>query len=348
MVDNREMLWPYGSTVAFVTLAVVVIVVAAVFAVARAQGIWPDAWGGATIFYIAVAIGGIPLMLALFDFFSSRRAIIDVKGFKIDFSNFDLTQVEIKAESFGLPDNIGIPGTIVTDSSPMQIVAALEETTNHEVALIDIKTGNAWWTTRLLALSAGAARAGSPKAFVFLGTKENVHETFLGWAAPSDIQEAILAAKREYRAVFDNATRIAKNVESYLPNAPGFIPTVHPDVLRYTSHQGYFQLGSAAFEQILMDQLAKKADPPAPGGLEDPPDRLTLGRLTELFGHCLYQDKIDLTWSKDKQILELLNSHSAYVVLLRGGRYESMLKREEGERVILKGVLSQVQRTKAS
>lgn len=336
----KDPMWPYSRTLAIVSIPIAWILFAVLFSLTHKYANWPDAESRNSIVIVAIVVSFIPLLLVLLDFLSSRRAVLDIKGVKIDFGWIDLSQAEVRHESFGLPDNIGIAGAIVSDSSPMQIVSALQEATANEVVLLDIKDGNAWWVTRLLALSAGAVRAGSPKAFVFVGMKENIQGQFLGWAEPASIQKAILNAREPYQTTYQTAMRIARQIAMFgandlLPAGPsGFV--LHSDVTRYTYNPDFVKLGDAAFEQILMDQLAKQL-------LENPPDRLTLGRLMELFGHCLYQHAIDLLWPNEKQISSFLDSTSVYVALLKNGKYESLVKREDGERLIIRELFLQSQ-----
>ena len=60
----------------------------------------------------------------------------------------------------------------------MQIVSALETATTHQVVCLDLRSGNAWWMTRLFALCTGAVRVGSPKIVVFVGVKEKLEGAF--------------------------------------------------------------------------------------------------------------------------------------------------------------------------
>ena len=59
----------------------------------------------------------------------------------------------------------------------------------------------------------------------------------------------------------------------------------------------------------------------------------------------LYQETnfIDLIWSNEKLIYQLLNSQVSYLAMVRDGIYKSMLKREDGERLILKELVRQSQ-----
>lgn len=162
-----------------------------------------------------------------------------------------------------------------------------------------------------------------------------------------EILNAILDAKQEYRLRYQKAMRIAQQFFMYganelLPSTPsGF--ALHHDVIRYTYKPEFASLGEAVSEQILMDQLAISIDPnnPSSKSLEEPPDRLTVSRLSDLFSHCLYQNVIDLNWLNEKQIAILLNSQAPYVALVRNGKYESILKHEDGERLIIRELFVQ-------
>jgi hypothetical protein len=139
--------------------------------------------------------------------------------------------------------------------------------------------------------------------------------------------------------------RIARQVELYGQNQflpPSFDPpnVLHPAVKRYTDKSEYAKLEPGVSEQILMDQLALVTA--SGGSLEQEPDRLTVGRLNDLFGHCLCRSEIDLEWPKDKQIARLLESTDPYIALVRNRRFESMLRREDGERLIIRELYEQL------
>lgn len=343
MLDRKDSLWPYSKTVAIIVIPITWILFGIIFSITLRFASWPDSESRSLVITVSIIIGFIPLILVLLDFFSSRGAVLETPWGKIDFGRIDLNRAEVKSESFGLPDNIGITGPIISDTTPMNIIETLERATKNEIVVLNLKDGNAWWVTRLLALSAGAIRAESPNVFVFIGKRENNVNTFLGWGRPREILEAILNAKDEYQIRYRKSMQIAKQVAMYEKNEllpQGVI--LAQDVTRYTSIPDFTTLGDAVSEQILMDQLAVEMGYET-GSLEKTPDRLTLSRLNDLFGHCLYQDAIDLYWPNEEQIAKLLNSHTPYLALVRSGKYESMLKRGEGERLILRELFLQFQ-----
>jgi hypothetical protein len=344
MSNSQEPLWPFGTRNALLATVVIWFAVGIFLVAARTYIGWPDETSVRLAALIVLGLGLVPVALMLLDFAASRRAVLDIKGVKIDFSGVDLARAEVRQETAGIPDNIGVSGPIVSDTTPMNIIATLEEATRSEIVVADLKEGHAWWVTRLLALAAGAVRAGSPNAIVFIGKRSGRDHQFLGWAEPKEVVEGILRAKDDYKERYIKAMRIAKQVVMYGANE--FVPTnadpfvLHSEVQRYTNSSEYAKLGDAVAEQILMDQLATVS-----GGasLEAPPDRLTLGRLTDLLEHCLHKDKIDLESPKDKQVLSLLDAFGSYVALVREGRYDSMIKKEDGERLLLKELFSRSQ-----
>jgi hypothetical protein len=347
-------LWPFGIVAALVTIPIVWAVLVVVLTVTSRLSEWPDAGSRSAVLYFIAAVSLIPLVLSLLDFAAARRAVVDIKGIKLDFSRLEETERLGLRETFRLPHNIGVPGLIVSDTRPMQIVAVLLDATKNEIVQIDLDTGHAWWTTRLLALSAGAVRAGAPRVFVFVGRKENVPGTFLGWADARNVLRVLLDSNEHYRVAYNRAQAIALQLVAFGElevRPPGMV--LHHEVSRYADAPEYRELGAAVAEQVFMDQLAGwhtyPAGSPVPVSLslEQPPDHLTLGRFADLFEPYLYRDAIDLAWPNERQVAALLDSRAPYVALVRGGRYEGLLERTIVERLIIRQlVLGPDSRTK--
>lgn len=351
MGKESNYLWPYSKNVAIAIIPITWIMAAILFSLTYRYAEWPDEASRTIVLIIALIISLLPITLVLLDFISSRHAVVDIKGLKIDFSHINLDQTDFHRKPFALPDNIGIPGEIVADSSPMQIVSTLQIATHNEIVLVDIKDGNAWWVSRLLVLSAGAVRAGFPKALVFIGNKEKINNVFLGWSEPLEIQNSILNSNEQFRNTHNDSLRIAKQVNLFGAGENELLPQVstgfmlNETVKRYSDDSynpdanAYAKLGEAVFEQIFMDQLANRS-------LESPPDWLTIGRLDQLFGHCVYRNHavIDLNWPSEKQVSSLLDSKASYIALVRNGIYDSMLKREEADRLLIRELFMQSQK----
>jgi hypothetical protein len=340
---SNQPLWPYGITAALIAIPIVWVFFVVTLKLTTQFAQWPEADVRSTVFFAVAALSAIPLVLSLLDFAAARRAVLDIRGVRLDFSKFEGTEAVAFRETVRLPENIGVPGQIVTDTAPMQIVHALAEATRNEIVRIDIDAGNAWWTTRLLALSAGAARAGLPRVLVFVGRKENVEGAFLGWAVPRDVVQAILASDHRYRFAYNRAQAITAQLLAFGDDAvrPHNL-VLHHEVQRYANDPAYLYMGAAVAEQILMDQLGRHQQYPPQGvttSLEDPADHVTLGRLADLLEPYLYRDAIDLAWPAERQVATYLEVRAPFVALLRGGRYDGMLQRELADRRILRQLL---------
>jgi hypothetical protein len=341
IAHQKQLLWPYSKILAIISIPLIWTVFLIILAVLKQFANWPteETLGSVTIGILILSF--IPFILVLLDFLAARGAVITTKYGGIDFSKINLNETGIKQETFGLPDNIGISGPIISDTAPMDIISTLRKAIDYEIVIINIKDGDAWWVTRLLALSVGALRAGSPKIFAFIGKKGNISNTFLGWGWPKDILQAILKDNIDYKTRYDKAIKIAKQVimfsdDQLLPQGM----MLSNDILRYVNDENFTKLGEAVTEQIIMDQMAMGYGYNT-GSLEDNPDKITLNRLNELFGYCLYTSSIDLSWSNETQIKKLINSNTDYLALIRNAQYESMLKVEAGERLILKELLEE-------
>lgn len=352
MQQPSTKLWAYNKALAFAAIPAVWIFFVVLSMLGKKYAGWQNILQGPVVLIVAV-ISFVPVLLLLLDFFSDKKAMIDIKGVKIDFSKINLDVPGVKRESFGLPDNIGISGPVISDTSPMDIVETLERAVNHEVVVLNLKSGEAWWVTRLLALCAGGVRTGSPSILVFIGKKENVINTYLGWGKPKDLLAAILAdSNKEYKKRYEKAVRIARQVlvfkdsplKHLLSTAP---PTVSQggvsafDISRYSNDPRYTGLGEEITEQIIMDQMGNEVAYQPAGSLEKEPDKLTLSRLEELFGTCIYRNAIDLDSAKEQQVEKLLKTKAPYIALLRNGQYDSILKQSDGERLILRELFSQ-------
>jgi len=279
---------------------------------------------------------------------------VGIAGVKLDFSQASSIVTHASIE---LPSKIGYPGPLVSDSSALQIVQNLWPATAAEVVRLDLGQGEEWWVTRLLVFASGAVRAGMPQAFVFLGTRHSVRGTFLGWARPSALLDALRTVERKvlnppsvvtYGQLYDKAVSIARQVTMFKKHdvpkppyvvAPAPVSPLPPnvdvtmvlgdDVRRYLDRPDYFKLGGEVQEQILMDQIGLLK-------LEEPADPLTLSRLEELFGHCLNCDTIDVNRPKSEQVRALLETEGPYIALVNRGRYQAMVERTAAEREILR------------
>ena len=343
MPDSRPPLWPYSVVAALLALPGIWIALFVVLAIAQQVSGWPGPGVDAVLSWAVLLAGAVPLTLVVLDFFSTRGAVVDIRGVKIDFGR----AAPAAAAGLRMPDNVGIPGNVVPDSSPMQIVGALQTASRSDVAIVDLGSGGSWWVTRLMALSAGAARAGRPSVIVFVGREAGVDGRFLGFSRPDAIVRAITAAEDAYDMALREAGHITLQVQVLARHPPQNI-TPDPIVDRYLSDPAYTELGDSMLEQILMDQLLaiENQDTPLVGAYPDyprapgQPDRLTIGRLRDLLAAELVGAAVEVESDAKTQLDAFMRLDSDYVALTRGRIYESLVRREAVESLVLRQLVS--------
>jgi len=119
------------------------------------------------------------------------------RGGKLSFQGItiDLAAAASRTGDLRIDTNIGVEGEAVTDSSSMQILAALEKASETDIVVVDLQDGKAWWETRLLVLVAGAVRKGRPRSVVFVASTTQQKRLFLGWAPPQSLLDALLGRR---------------------------------------------------------------------------------------------------------------------------------------------------------
>jgi hypothetical protein len=319
-VGASELFWPYGTGAAIL----------AVFALWTALGVlawamnswlgWPAQSSENHVFYVATLIGLLPLALVVLDVVARSGGAVDFRGFKIDFST-SVVHTELQ-----LAPNLGQAGPVVTDTIPATIMEMLRTSADHDAIRIDLAT--TWWLTRLLALSAGASRAGSPRAFVFVRTELNGRQTFAGWAPPKSVLDALLAMRpTQFPQPYARAKAIAQQIAAFGPDEVR-PPIGWPiDVNRYLIDPRYNQLGLASLEHVLLDQLAD---------FEKAPEVLDFTQLRSQLGDALVVGNVESTDPPDRQLDAMLKSSAPFIALVENGGYKALMRREDAERDVLR------------
>jgi hypothetical protein len=371
--SKHTRLWPYSLMASIIAVPLIWAALSLLFYLTRTHLQWPVAGLETPLIFFSIGLSAFPVIMLLVDFVAAKGGVIGSKWVNVDFSKTVVEGGGAKRESFAITDNILSEEENVSDSGGKRIMAAVKKMTSAEVVRIDLKDGNAWWVTRLLALCAGAVGADSPKAIVFVGRRENKDRHFLGWGSPRSLLEAILDSNPEYRSRYRRARMIATQVSLFGMGASEFplqldvsalrrslaVPSANPGAP--VPHQqpiglhqsvnvrawNYDERDSAMLAKILIEELRTGSNPlPELGAtqqvnLEEPPDRLTVSRLVELFDRCLHRDVIDRSWSNDQQLSRFLNSVAPYVAIVQGDVYEAMLRSDLGERAIVRMLVAQ-------
>jgi hypothetical protein len=322
-----ELFWPYGTRAAIVAVFVLWAALGLLAWLLNSLLGWPSQSSENHVFYVATLIGLLPLALVVLDVVARRGGAVDFRGFKIDFSA-SVVHTELQ-----LAPNLGQPGPVVSDSAPATIIEMLRTSADHDAIRIDLAT--TWWLTRMLALSAGASRAGSPRAFIFVRTELNGKQTFAGWAPPKSVLDALLAMRStQFQQPYAEAQAIAQQIASFGPDQVR-PPLVWPiEVNRYLVDPRYNQLGLASLEHVLLDRLAP---------LEAAPEALDFTQLRSQLGDDLVLDHVESNDPPDRQLKEMFASSAPFIALLDGDGYKALMRREDAERDVLRQLAQPVQ-----
>ena len=144
MTSSSRQLWPFGGrAAAFAVPAILISLLLFTACLARSPvGRATRRIERANGHFLAQPVTGRSFFA---DSFADRGAVLEYMGLKLDFSPLSATTVA----SAKMPSNIGSPGHL-TDSGTMEILTALSSTVDHDVVVVDLHGGDAWWETRLL------------------------------------------------------------------------------------------------------------------------------------------------------------------------------------------------------
>ena len=276
--------------------------------------------------YIAIGIAVLPVLLYVstrgFGFLSDRGAQFEATAFwaslKVDFR--ERAENARNTRQFQMPANI-TPNT-VTDAGANDIVNAVKQASSVPVVTIDLAEGRAWWTTRLLALAAGAVRYGRPETLVFLATMGNIEQTYLGWARAHQVLDALLdyypMLKVRYYAAVSSTQRELAAEPSVV--RPPYTATAQEEEL-YWNQFDYDP--TARFMQSLLVYLGSLE--PSYGSESEAALLITSSRLKEILAPCLNRETVDLALPLDEQADKVLGSPAPYVAAVRNGIFAGLV-----------------------
>ncbi len=302
---------------------------------------WPSPTADSKVLGGILLLSLLPLGLLLADLVVERGAVVEYKGLKLDFSRVSSTAP--MASAF-VPRNIGVPGKPVSDSDTTEIMATLSSTVDHDVAVVNLEDGDAWWETRLLVLAAGAARRQRPNAIVFTGTDGGVADRFQGWGSPRLIVERLLADNPVYQTIFDTVEAAARQWERVAPNpigspagappAPSCIDGIAATYFRMAFDGATGLANPLRFEQLLASELGGQVEKP------NPPRGISLVRLEDLFRPILRKGAIDENWPNQQQLEAFFSDNEPYIAITTNGCYQRLLPRSAAQNAILKSLVT--------
>lgn len=288
---------------------------------------WPSQNLENTVFIIILVFGLLPVLLAFIDVIIERGGVIGYGNFKIDFSRIP----KWGASEFTVPDNIGLPNHLIDSSRVPDILDALTKSAKCDVAIVDLKDGQAWWEIRLFVLLAGAERLRKPEKIVFVGKKGGIDNSFLGWSHPYELLDRLLKKHPEYLRSYHAARAAAKKWELVEPinlttqSPESFISEWMRQGLDVKHNvKGFDEKGFPKIifaEQLLAYDLEKEVK------TEEEPKRINIARLNDLFEEVLYKENIDESLKPERKIEKFFESKLDYLAVTQNGKYLHLVSR---------------------
>lgn len=327
MGEHNRRFWPFKPYTSIIATIVILIVLVPIFVFLQVNKKWPSQNLENTVLIIILVFSLLPVLLAFIDVIIERGGVIGYGNFKIDFSRIP----KWGASEFTVPVNIGLPNQPVDSSSIHCILNALNNSTTCDVLIIDLKEGQSWWETRLLVLLAGAVWLKKPEKVVFVGKESEIDKSFLGWSHPHELLKCLLKDndRPEYLRSYYSSMAIARQWELVEPVLPGLVPPRPP----FTQSGLGGEYSRMAFDnntglpnelfaaQLLATDLGKNVES------QEQIKLVNRDVLDKLFSDVLRIERVDESWTSERQISKFFNSDSDYLAVTQNGKFLHLVSR---------------------
>jgi hypothetical protein len=335
------------------------LLVVGLFALARwvrVSSSWPTAKSDNILLVGILVVGMIPIELLLIDALIRRGGKLSFQGVTIDLA------AGPPALDLRIDTNIGVTGEAVSDSSSAEILDALKRAATTDVVVVDLEDGKAWWETRLLILAAGATRTGKPRAVVFVTSERGQSRSFLGWATPASLLEALFEPSNPRHTIYRKAHALALEAGEKWQKAiaeldgmpPGAAPAVPAELTEWPWNWQWaaWRNGRAnpfAAEQFLAVELGRTIEetwkatpfpPPEASPSEKFPHAVTITEesVRSQFGLELHRTAIEEGVAKEDQVAAFLADSDVFIAITQGGSYVRLALRSS----VLEGLVQQL------
>ena len=344
--DHRVALWPYGVLIALVAVPILWLVLAGIFWMTNRWLDWPTSATSGGLLYVAVAIGLVPVLLLVLEAVARGGGSFTTPWGGISFGSGVATSDRPAVE---VETSLGFEGQPINDSMVVSVHQTLNQARANDVVRIDLGTGTNWWLTRMFALSYGATRSGAPKLFVFVGRESGIDHAYLGWIHPRDGLRLLREERSHLRFALDRAESIARYMTTVAVNVapapplpppaadPAFQPLLVP-ANTYATNPLFQGLGEETALRVLLDLLGKyeaSSGPQHPTGGE----WVTVSVLLSVFGPELHREKIDVSWTEERQLDEFFATTDDYIGILDRNRFIRIVDRSRLENDLLRQLL---------
>jgi hypothetical protein len=336
---SGNVLWPWSTSAAVLLTPVILVALVVGHGVARANLDWPDPRYGGWVLLGIVLLSILPVLLVLVELVATAGGSVKVAGVAVSFA---ATSQELadRVPSATLTENLQTSDDApVSQSSLRSILRALRSARDSEVTIVDLRSGQTWWESRLFILVSGAARTGRPRAIAFVGDRNGQKGVFLGWAPPAQLLQAHLAHMPELADAFATSRATAElwrlddgtNAVPGVPAAALGVPAVARGATAVKlPWRGQLRLPEvdrdkpdpAFAEELFLQRLLD--DDPRP----ELRQHVTIQRLLQLYETVLITDHVDVD-ANDEAWVELLGrSQRRFFAMTKAGVFKGLVPRD--------------------
>ncbi len=270
---------------------------------------YPDGkdWKFAIIVILAVA--AIPILFRVLSFLQQTRSVLDIKGIKIDFGK------TLTIPGVQLAENLVEKNQPVTDSGTQAVLEVAQQASKSAVVVVDLKDGDAWYKTRLFALTAPALEFGYPRIIVFLATQNASAAAFLGFADALAVANSIMQ-DQNYKTAFSNAVAKYYQLAAF---AKDELRPFNLALVPVVQGEAYDFRGRSSLMALLIHETMHLEPPMQPEPWVKALD------LQHLLGDDLHTDKIEDRKRDPEVILRFLSGSADHIALVRGHRFVGLV-----------------------
>ena len=335
-------LWPYRrGTALLVSMLLLVVLVLTLIGLRQANALPGDrisAW----LLLGAVLLGLVPVFLSVLDLVIERGGTVEAPGgVKISFAAVEVS-ARVDVGRTTISGNLGgTPGVSVADTGGATILQALKPVLGSDVAVLELGEGQEWWQTRLLLLTAGAARLGSPRVLVFTASMSGKTKQFVAWATPAELLRVHLSnADPQMQLAYQKAQALAGRwalgepvIGGYQVTLPWAVPGGETAATAYPPGTPPPQLIP---EQFLLNELAA-LEPPGPHPMTNL--AVTVPLLRALFTAVLREDSVERDDPDERWLGAILGGTDDYLAITERGAYFTLVSRPAAINAVLRSLI---------
>ncbi|MDH3299237.1 MAG: hypothetical protein OES24_01895 [Acidimicrobiia bacterium] len=344
--------WPFSARSAFISsLVLAVAILGLMFWAAGREN------GGFEISGLSFVVALLAALVPVIALVLGRVTSVEAAGVKLSLEAVQevvRTSGEVGTRAL-LAENLGLRPGQVEDSGSDTVMRTLADVVGNDVVVVDLREGEAWWKSRLLLLTAGAARLHNPRAIAFVKATPDRPQTYIGWASPSDILRRLLEVDPVLRRAHESADRKTllwrlssapeEGSARRLPWAPSgndisysepknaterALWLEHPDggkwMLPWPSAAAVYPHHVDGYdflvpEHILRDEIR--------GVEQDAPDnRVTDSRLRDWLGSVLHEDSVDRDEDEATWTATIVRSTAEYFAVTSNDQLVDLIPRQ--------------------